>query len=313
MSENMNELRQYYDQVKDYFDSIIVGESEAKNVIISALLSDKNSRMLFVGNTGACKTVLAKSLASNFKSERITMIQDMLPSEVQKLLLPSKDDVQCILLEEFNRVNGRVQSSLIELMEENQMTIDRKQVNFPPFFYVIATQNIADITGIFTVSQAIYDRFDINVSFGNLSREEKKKVIFDEIWSEKLIRKKASTPLKDIVNRTSEIIKNFTLTETDKEVLMQIADIVDGTTLHGEKLFSSTNIRAHQFAVKLAKMQALIHGRDYILPDDLVDFISNIYLHCIDQNVVKMFDREAQMKMEEIKGKVLDIKRPKRK
>lgn len=300
MKKNTSELREYYTLVREYLDKIIIGEGKAKDVIAASLLCDKNSRMLLVGCTGTGKTTLAKCLANNFISKRISITADLLPSDIINLI-KDEEEFQYILLEEFNRTTGKSLSSLIELLAENQMTIDKETKSFDDF-YAVATQNGTEAAGIWTVPQAVYDRFDIMVKFGNLTREEKESVIFD-------YQKPTEEPLENLhqmIDIVSTEIDNFVFSSEDRRVLMDAFEIIDKTQHFSTNLFPGSNIRASLFAKRLAAFHALINGRRWIEPLDLTDYITNLYLHRIDQTILKMTDAAALTRMKDIENDVLN-------
>lgn len=300
------QVREYYEQVKRYLDSIIVGEDKAKEAITSAMLCDQNCRMLLAGDTGSGKTTLTKYLAKNFQSVRTSITADLLPSDIQKQLM-QKRDVEFIQFDELNRASGKTQSALIELLAENQMTFENEQIKFNDF-YVIATQNDKEVAGIFNIPQAVYDRFDMYIPFGNLTKEELENVLFDY----KKPEGKTTIPIKDITSITSKAINSFNVDEKDRNLFMEIFTVINTQRYDGKVLFAGSNVRAHQFAIKLAKLSALMNGRNYIIPSDLSDFIPNLYLHRMNQNVLTITDNAATKKMEEIEEKVLKIKRERR-
>lgn len=300
MEKTTSELREYYTLVREYLDKIIIGEGKAKDVIAASLLCDKNSRMLLVGCTGSGKTTLAKCLAKNFISKRISITADLLPSDIINIIKDEKD-LQYLLLEEFNRTTGKSLSSVIELLAENQITFDKETTQFDDF-YAMATQNGTEAAGIWTVPQAVYDRFDIIVKFGNLTREEKESVIFD-------YQQPTDEPLENlhqIINAVSDEIDNFVFSPEDRRVLMDSFEIIDNTKRDNANLFPGTNIRASIFAKRLAAFHALINGRRWIEPLDLTEYITNLYLHRIDQTILKMTDAQALEKMQDIEEAVLN-------
>lgn len=170
-------------------------------------------------------------------------------------------------------------------------------------FYVLATQNSADIAGIFNVPQAVYDRFDVNIYFDELTESEKRQLLFEDFKPSRL-----STLLEEDIYFTKEVVDKFVLSEKDKNLLMKIFNIIDSLRLEQEKLFAGSNIRAHKFAIRLAKLNAMANGRDYILASDLSDFIKYLYMHRINQNInhietEKVFDcfQAAQVRILSLK------------
>lgn len=300
--QTLYRISDIYDKTISSFNSVLIGQERVKKVVASSLLCDNNARMLFTGSTGMGKTTLANFLASSFNTERISVNSDLLPSDIYEQL-KDKSDLQLLQVDEFNRASGKVQSSFIELFAENQMTIMGKKYTFNDF-YVIATQNNVDIAGIFNVPQAIYDRFDVSISFDTLSSEEMRMILFTDfkpLYVEHI-------DFADI-EFTKLAVDSFKMKKEDMDLLMKIFNIINAMVYNDKNLFSGPNIRAHAFAIKLAKFNALADGRDYIKPCDLADFINYLYMHRIDQNVKILHDGEIQERFYDARNNILSLRR----
>lgn len=291
-----------YDSAIRTLDSVLVGQEQVKKVVASSLLCDTNSKVLLTGNTGVGKTTLSKFLASGFNSERITVTSDMIPSDIQEQL-KNKKDMQFLQIDEFNRASGKVQSVFIELFAEKQMSINGEQYQFGDF-YVFATQNSADISGIFNVPQAVYDRFDVNIYFDYLSQEEKRELLFHDFKPQEYC---------DIdingLRYIKKVVDNFPLDKKDEDVMMRVFNLIDGMSLNNQSLFAGSNIRAHKYALRLVKFFALTQGRDYLMPTDILDFLNYIYMHRINQNVCRIGDKAVIDKFDETKEKIYSMRR----
>ena len=93
--------------------------------------------------------------------------------------------------------------------------------------------------------------------------------------------------------------------------MMKTFEIIDSMTIKEKKLFAGSNIRAHKFALKLAKLNALANGRNYLLSADIADFVNYLYMHRIDQNIARIGDYEVEERFYDVKKKILSIKRRK--
>lgn len=301
---DIEKVAQIYEAMLHSFDEVLIGESNVKKIITSAMLCDTNSRILLTGNTGTGKTSLTNYLASSFNSKRISVTSDMIPSDIQEELKDNKK-MSFLQIDEFNRASGKVQSTFIELFAENQMNFGGEKYSFNDF-YVFATQNSADIAGVFNVPQAVYDRFDINVYFDALTEDEKRELLFRGFEP----AKKSHINLADI-EFTKKAVSSFTTNEKDEDIMMQIFELIDDMKLDGKSLFAGSNIRAHKFALKLAKLQALASGRYYLLPCDISDFINYLYKHRIDQNITISNEDDINNRFYDTQKQILSLKRSK--
>ena len=302
--EDILRVADIYTDTLDSLDKVLIGQKNVKKAVAAAILSDNNSKILLLGNTGVGKTSLINYLANDFSSSRISITSDMIPIDIQEQL-KGKRDLEFLHIDEFNRASGKVQSVFIELFAEKQMSMGNEKISFKDF-YVFASQNIADIAGIFNVPQAIYDRFDISVLFEKLTEEEKRILLFRDFspLGEKSLAREDILFIK-------EVLANFKINENDENLMMRVFNIIDNMKKDNHNLFAGSNIRAHRYAVKLAKLNALTEGRNYILASDIAGFIKYLYLHRIDQNVAKMTDYDIQQNFDATEQNILKLRREK--
>lgn len=298
-------VMQIYDKIIASLDEVLIGQKEVKRSVASSILCDTNSRILLTGDPGMGKTTLNKFLANNFHSKKMAIFFDTLPSEIQELLKDCKN-LELLQIEEFNRASERLQNVFIELFADNQITIGKNTYEFGDF-YVVATQNNSETAGIFNVSQAIYDRFDVSISYKNLKEEESRELLFSNFTPsyKKSIEKEEIVTVKNIID-------SFNIDNIDIDIMMNSFKIVKEISLNNRNLLKGDLIRANKFAIKLIKLSALASGRDYILPSDIVDFIDCLYMHRIDQSIASIEEVDVKKQFEVAKEKVLDLKRPKR-
>lgn len=319
-TNNMNFVAKVYDDVLSQLDRALIGQKKVKKVVASSLLCDTNSRILLTGGTGFGKSTLSDFVATSFKTERIEVTSDLLPSEIQKSLTTSvipeeenNSDIQkqvieekkfrLLQVEELNRANAKAQSAFIELFDKNQITTDERIYHFQDF-YVIATQNNEEVAGIFNVPLAIYDRFGMSVSYDDLSEEELRNLLFGYFQPSK-----KSHLNEFFINTVKKEVESFHLTKVDEDMMLAICKKIDTMVLHNKKLFAGSNYRAHAFALKLVKLMALSSERNYLMPTDILDFIEPLYMHRINQNVAQIGDENVKELFDDMKLKIRNLNR----
>lgn len=177
----------------------------------------------------------------------------------------------------------------------------------------MATQNDTEVSGIFNTPQAVYDRFDVNLRFGSINEDELEQILFEFRHNVT----EAKFDLNHMCDITSKVIDEFEYSKEDRNVLMQAYKIIRTAKYNDEDLFASSNIRGFQFSNRIAALNAIVKDRvskntSWILPSDLGDYISNIFLHRINQAVLKMHSPEAQREMDKISDDILSLRREKK-
>lgn len=299
-AENIEKVANIYDKTIDTLNEVLVGQENVKKVVASSILCDTRSKMLFTGDPGMGKTTLSNFLASNFETLKIYVTADLLPSEVQEQL-KAHQNLHLLQIEEFNRASGKVLATFNELFEERSLTLNGIPYSFDDF-YVVATQNNVDISGIFSVPFAVLDRFDVNIAFNPLTYEEKRQLLFEEkLCTDRNIN-------EDDINFTKSMVDSLELENKSINLLMTMFNIIDALIYNNKRIFAGSNIRAHKFAIKLAKFNALADGRTVIKPRDFVGFINYLYLHRINQRVLKMEDENTQNIFYDASQRILKLK-----
>ena len=255
---------------------VIVGKDEAIELLLIALIC--RGHVLIEDVPGVGKTTmaaaLAKSLQCSFK--RIQFTHDVTPSDVTGFTMvnmqtgemefkPGAVMSQIILADEINRTSPKTQSSLLEVMEEGQVTVDGVTHQLPRPFMVMATQNPVDFVGTYPLPEAQMDRFFLRIAIGYPSIEEEMDVL--ERYSGQVTPMQTLTPVcgaEEIISMQEQLGAVY----ASREARSYVAQIVAMTRGHAA-LQLGASPRGSIALLKAAQACALLSGRDYVLPDDI--------------------------------------------
>lgn len=304
MSETVN-IREINDLVATKSDFIklittgmkqtIVGQKHLVDSLLIALLS--NGHILLEGVPGLAKTLAIKTLSQliDAKYSRIQFTPDLLPADVVGTMVYSAKTEQFqvkkgpifanfVLADEINRAPAKVQSALLEAMQERQVTIGDNTFKLDEPFLVMATQNPIEQEGTYPLPEAQVDRFLMKVVIGYPSREEEKLIVRQNISGET----KRVQPLL----RPEEILDTQKVVEKiyiDEKIERYIVDIVFATRYPAEYglndlaglISFGASPRASISLARAARAYAFILGRGYVIPEDVIAVCHDVLRHRI--------------------------------
>lgn len=272
---NLQEASRLIGAIRMNLAKVIVGKEAGVDLLLTALLA--NGHVLLEDVPGTGKTLLAKTLARSLDCafKRIQFTPDLLPSDLSGInyynqktgefeFRPGPVFASILLADEINRATPRTQSSLLECMEERQITIDGVTHQLETPFLVIATQNPVDSQGTFPLPEAQLDRFLMRITSGYPSFEEGVHI---------LQRFRQSNPLEDTAAAATaqqiQAVQRLTAAvNASDDLLAYMIRIVEATrTAPAVKLGASP--RAGFALLRASQGYALIQGRDYVIPDDI--------------------------------------------
>jgi len=299
-------------------DRVIVGQKHLVDSLLMGLLSDGN--ILLEGVPGLAKTLaintLAKLIDASFS--RIQFTPDLLPADVTGTMIYSQKDekflvkkgpvfANFVLADEINRAPAKVQSALLEAMQEKQVTIGSETFDLPSPFLVMATQNPIEQEGTYPLPEAQVDRFMLKVVIDYPTIEEEKKIIRENISGEGLPQVKPVTSVDEIL-RARKVVNEVYI---DEKIEQYVADIVFATRYpdrYGLKELKDMiafggSPRASINLAKASRAFAFIKRRGYVVPEDVRAVAHDVLRHRIGLT----YEAEASnVTSEEIVSKIIN-------
>ena len=283
--EDLHWFDKQFSLITDNIETVIQGKRETIELVTTCLLSGGHALIEDVPGVG--KTLLAKSLARSIDCSfsRIQFTPDLLPSDVTGVSVWDRDAshfvfragpvfANVVLSDEINRASPKTQSSLLEAMEEQQVTVDGVTRPLAGPFIVLATQNPIEHEGTYPLPEAQLDRFMMRLKMGYPSREKELQMLdthgdhssFDDL--------QAVVHADDIV-RMSEIVRDVHVAEVVRAYLVDLAD----ASRSDPEILLGASPRATLYIQRAARTHAARQGRDYVSPDDIKHLLSPILNH----------------------------------
>jgi MoxR-like ATPase len=266
------------DQVRRLIDNIcgsFIGKEEAVTRAVLTLIS--GGHLLLEDLPGLGKTLLAKALAKSLAAQfkRIQFTADLLPSDITGVTVFSQEQQEftfregpvfthILLGDEINRATPRTQSSLLEAMEEQNVTVDGHLYRLPEPFFVMATQNPVELEGTYPLPFAQMDRFMLRLSIGYLEKESERQMLRVQRNAEPLDQLGPVMACPTLV-RIQEAVRRVAVEET---LLGYLVDIVRATR-QADSVEYGASPRGGLDLQRFSQAMALVNGRDYVLPDDI--------------------------------------------
>jgi len=282
---NIKEITESLTRIKENMGKVMVGKEQALDLMLNALLCQGHVLLEDVPGIGKTTMVstLARSLGLSF--HRIQFTPDVMPSDVTGFSLynpvsgkfehhPGAVMCQLLLADEINRTSPKTQSSLLEVMQENQVTVDGTTYPVPRPFMVLATQNPVEHVGTYPLPEAQLDRFMMRISLGYPTLAEEM-----EIYS----RFMDDSPLKHLYpvideSRVLELQDSVASVFVGDPVKQLVAQIAAATRQHPD-LALGISPRGSLMLIMASRGRALLHGREYVLPDDVLALAQPVLTH----------------------------------
>ncbi len=288
-------------KIIESIESRYIGRRETTIKVVAVLLA--GGHLLVEDVPGVGKTTLAKGIAQSLDCgfTRIQFTPDTLPSDVVGMSIYNMGTGRfetvkgaimnnIVMADEINRTSPKTQASLLEAMEEKQVTIDGKMYRLPELFMVIATQNPVEHAGTYVLPEAQLDRFMIRLSLGYPDKETEIRMIEANInagTDDFNIAPVASEA--DIINMRNDVSKVV----VSRPIMGYVTDIVRDTR-EDEEILLGASPRAAIALVKMSQAMAYIDNRTYVLPDDVRNVSADVLTHRMIYSPALMTDTGSE-------------------
>jgi MoxR-like ATPase len=272
---DISRVQSFATSVIDNIEKVIVGKRAAVDLAVVGLLS--RGHVLIEDVPGVGKTMLARSLACSLGCSfgRIQFTPDMLPSDVTGVSVfnqatrefefrPGPVMTQIVLTDEINRATPKTQAALLEVMEERQVTVDGTTHPLPRPFMVLATQNPIEYEGTFQLPEAELDRFLLRIRLGYPSLADEVAVLEQQQFHHPVEDLEPVVSVEEVLE-AQELIRSVYVSPAVKRY---IVELVDQTRQHDD-VYLGASPRGSLTLYRTGQVRAAMHGRDYVLPDDV--------------------------------------------
>ncbi len=301
IAETVNSQSSIIEKIKQEISKAIIGQAELVNKLMLGLLT--GGHILLEGVPGLAKTLAVKTLAQTIDADfkRIQFTPDLLPSDLIGTLIYNQKEgkfstkkgpifTNIILADEINRAPSKVQSALLECMQEKQVTIGEKTYLLEEPFLVLATENPIEQEGTYPLPEAQVDRFMFKLHITYPLKMEEKLII-------RAVVEKSEPKILPVVKKEEIFAMRDTVKKVyiDDKVIDYIVDIVSATRVPEDKLDSTlisfgASPRASIYLALAAKANAFINGRGFVTPEDVVEIGEDVLRH----RIILSYEAEAE-------------------
>ncbi|MHA1551319.1 MAG: AAA family ATPase [Candidatus Heimdallarchaeaceae archaeon] len=287
---NIKALAKKVKEIKKNMSKVIVGQEEVIDAMITALLADGHT--LLEGVPGIAKTLMVRALSKAVSAEfkRIQFTPDLMPSDVTGVMAYKPETgefyfkqgpvfTNLLLADEINRAPPKSQASMLESMQEKQVTIEKKTYKLPEPFIVYATQNPIETEGTYPLPEAQIDRFAFKVLVTYPEEDEEVEIIErftgEQDSYDKLEDIKPILTAVQVIELQKLIRKDVSISDELAKYIVRIVNL----TRESEEVYMGASPRASLWMTIAAKASAAMEGRTYVNPIDIQKIAKNVLRH----------------------------------
>ena len=309
IAEQVEEKSEFVRSLMTELEKVIVGQSYMLERLLVGLLS--NGHILIEGVPGLAKTLTVTTMAQAIRAsfQRLQFTPDLLPADLIGTQIYKPQDgtfyvrkgpifANIILADEINRAPAKVQSALLEAMQEHQVTISDETFAMPEPFMVLATQNPIEQEGTYPLPEAQVDRFMLKLKISYPSKKEERLIL------DRMAQTKKTFDVREVIGPEDIMAARKVVDEIyiDDKIKDYIVDVVDATRRPGEYGLEMSNLiaygaspRATIYLTVAAKAYAFIQRRGYVTPQD----VKSIGMDVLRHRVIVSYEAEAEEKTSE--------------
>lgn len=302
MTKKKNDIKQILSEVEKEMSKIVVGQNETIHGILRAVIC--NGHVLVEGVPGIAKTLIVRAIARilGCDMKRIQFTVDLLPTDITGIMsyTPKKGFeimkgpvfTNFILADEINRSPPKTQSALLEAMQEKNVTIARETYNLPNPFFVMATENPLEVSGVYSLPEAQIDRFLFKLLISYPDSEDEKAILKKNMTINNFedYDLKAVLNPKKILDLQKQVKDVFTSEIIEEYIVNIVKETRNKTGEFGKYVSYGASPRASIALYIASKAEALMQGRDYVVPEDVKTVVFPILRHRIILN----YEAEAE-------------------